>query len=156
MSSNILLPVDLLIEWVCFSVQGCPGFRACLVGLGTGTRPHSASLQVTVEEDSYLAHPTRDRAKIQHSRRPPTRGHLMAVVRMMKKVNVFRGLVLYQSISDRTMSTRGACARDGMDTGLSVPPPPDPPRQNCGQHLLSAPLSSLGGGREINPQKSNR
>nr|XP_023403155.1 pleckstrin homology domain-containing family O member 1 [Loxodonta africana] len=39
----------------------------------------SASLQVTVEEDSYLAHPTRDRAKIQHSRRPPTRGHLMAV-----------------------------------------------------------------------------
>nr|XP_028698945.1 pleckstrin homology domain-containing family O member 1 isoform X2 [Macaca mulatta] len=40
---------------------------------------HSTSLQVTVEEDSYLAHPTRDRAKIQHSRRPPTRGHLMAV-----------------------------------------------------------------------------
>nr|XP_040143442.1 pleckstrin homology domain-containing family O member 1 isoform X3 [Ictidomys tridecemlineatus] len=36
--------------------------------------------EVTVEEDSYLAHPTRDRAKIQHSRRPPTRGHLMAVI----------------------------------------------------------------------------
>uniref|UniRef100_A0A8D0G5Q2 Pleckstrin homology domain containing O1 n=1 Tax=Sphenodon punctatus TaxID=8508 RepID=A0A8D0G5Q2_SPHPU len=35
--------------------------------------------EVTVEEDSYLAHPTRDRAKIQHARRPPTRGHLMAV-----------------------------------------------------------------------------
>ncbi|XP_004689513.1 PREDICTED: pleckstrin homology domain-containing family O member 1 [Condylura cristata] len=35
--------------------------------------------EVTVEEDSYLAHPTRDRARIQHSRRPPTRGHLMAV-----------------------------------------------------------------------------
>ncbi|NXA43686.1 PKHO1 protein, partial [Eudromia elegans] len=35
--------------------------------------------EVTVEEDSFLAHPTRDRAKIQHSRRPPTRGHLMAV-----------------------------------------------------------------------------
>uniref|UniRef100_A0A8C8TNB6 Pleckstrin homology domain containing, family O member 1 n=2 Tax=Peromyscus TaxID=10040 RepID=A0A8C8TNB6_PERMB len=35
--------------------------------------------EVTVEEDSYLVHPTRDRAKIQHSRRPPTRGHLMAV-----------------------------------------------------------------------------
>ncbi|XP_028650676.1 pleckstrin homology domain-containing family O member 1-like [Erpetoichthys calabaricus] len=35
--------------------------------------------EVTVEEDSYLAHPTRDRAKIQHIRRPPTRGHLMAV-----------------------------------------------------------------------------
>ncbi|XP_036046816.1 pleckstrin homology domain-containing family O member 1 isoform X1 [Onychomys torridus] len=35
--------------------------------------------EVTVEEDSFLVHPTRDRAKIQHSRRPPTRGHLMAV-----------------------------------------------------------------------------
>lgn len=35
--------------------------------------------EVIVEEDSYLAHPTRDRAKIQHPRRPPTRGHLMAV-----------------------------------------------------------------------------
>ncbi|KAE8588169.1 hypothetical protein XENTR_v10022377 [Xenopus tropicalis] len=35
--------------------------------------------EVTVEEESYLAHPTRDRAKIQHTRRPPTRGHLMAV-----------------------------------------------------------------------------
>lgn len=38
------------------------------------------ALQVTVEEQSFLAHPTRNRAKIQHSRRPPTRGHLMAVV----------------------------------------------------------------------------
>ncbi|XP_058016655.1 pleckstrin homology domain-containing family O member 1 isoform X2 [Ahaetulla prasina] len=35
--------------------------------------------EVTVEEESFLAHPTRNRAKIQHSRRPPTRGHLMAV-----------------------------------------------------------------------------
>ncbi|KAG8449883.1 hypothetical protein GDO86_016527 [Hymenochirus boettgeri] len=35
--------------------------------------------EVTVEEESFLAHPTRDRAKIQHNRRPPTRGHLMAV-----------------------------------------------------------------------------
>ncbi|XP_072917258.1 pleckstrin homology domain-containing family O member 1-like isoform X1 [Hemitrygon akajei] len=35
--------------------------------------------EVTVDEESFLAHPTRDRAKIQHSRRPPTRGHLTAV-----------------------------------------------------------------------------
>ncbi|XP_013880640.1 pleckstrin homology domain-containing family O member 1-A isoform X2 [Austrofundulus limnaeus] len=33
---------------------------------------------VTIEEDSALAHPTRDRAKIPHSRRLPTKGHLMA------------------------------------------------------------------------------
>ncbi len=37
------------------------------------------SLQVTFEE-SLLAHPTRDRAKIPLGRRLPTRGHLMAVV----------------------------------------------------------------------------
>ncbi|XP_036371991.1 pleckstrin homology domain-containing family O member 1-A [Megalops cyprinoides] len=35
--------------------------------------------EVTVEEHSPLAHLTRDRAKIPHARRLPTRGHLMAV-----------------------------------------------------------------------------
>ncbi|KAM6973850.1 pleckstrin homology domain-containing family O member 1-A [Tautogolabrus adspersus] len=35
--------------------------------------------EVTIEEDSSLVHPTRDRAKIPHGRRLPTRGHLMAV-----------------------------------------------------------------------------
>ncbi|XP_021427774.2 pleckstrin homology domain-containing family O member 1-A isoform X2 [Oncorhynchus mykiss] len=34
---------------------------------------------VTIEEDSVLVHPTRDRVKIPHARRLPTRGHLMAV-----------------------------------------------------------------------------
>ncbi|XP_066539981.1 pleckstrin homology domain-containing family O member 1b [Hoplias malabaricus] len=35
--------------------------------------------EVTVEGDNCLAHPTRDRARIPHTRRLPTRGHLMAV-----------------------------------------------------------------------------
>uniref|UniRef100_A0A087XX12 Pleckstrin homology domain containing, family O member 1a n=1 Tax=Poecilia formosa TaxID=48698 RepID=A0A087XX12_POEFO len=35
--------------------------------------------EVTIEENSALDHLTRDRAKIPHSRRLPTRGHLMAV-----------------------------------------------------------------------------
>ncbi|XP_078124361.1 pleckstrin homology domain-containing family O member 1-like [Sander vitreus] len=35
--------------------------------------------EVTIEEDDALVHPTRDRAKIPHGRRLPTRGHLMAV-----------------------------------------------------------------------------
>ncbi|XP_024154301.2 pleckstrin homology domain-containing family O member 1-A isoform X2 [Oryzias melastigma] len=34
--------------------------------------------EVTIEEDSTLAHPTRDRAKIPQGRRLPTRGHLLA------------------------------------------------------------------------------
>lgn len=37
-------------------------------------------VQVTIEEDSTLVHPTRDRAKIPYGRRLPTKGHLMAVV----------------------------------------------------------------------------
>ncbi|XP_029022412.1 pleckstrin homology domain-containing family O member 1-A isoform X3 [Betta splendens] len=35
--------------------------------------------EVTIEEDNALVHPTRDRAKIPHGRRLPTRGHLMTV-----------------------------------------------------------------------------
>lgn len=38
------------------------------------------TFQVTVEGESCLVHPTRDRAKIPHTRRLPTRGHLLAVV----------------------------------------------------------------------------
>uniref|UniRef100_A0A8C7ZBV5 Pleckstrin homology domain containing, family O member 1a n=1 Tax=Oryzias sinensis TaxID=183150 RepID=A0A8C7ZBV5_9TELE len=34
--------------------------------------------EVSIEEDSMLAHPTRDRAKIPQGRRLPTRGHLLA------------------------------------------------------------------------------
>ncbi|XP_041823181.1 pleckstrin homology domain-containing family O member 1-A isoform X3 [Melanotaenia boesemani] len=34
--------------------------------------------EVTIEEESALAHPTRDRAKIPQGRRLPTKGHLMA------------------------------------------------------------------------------
>ncbi|XP_028296720.1 pleckstrin homology domain-containing family O member 1-A isoform X2 [Gouania willdenowi] len=35
--------------------------------------------QVTVDEDNVLVHPTRDRVKIPHSRRLPSRGHLLSV-----------------------------------------------------------------------------
>lgn len=41
---------------------------------------HVSVVQVTIEEDNALVHPTRDRAKIPHGRRLPTRGHLMTVV----------------------------------------------------------------------------
>ncbi|KAM9488722.1 pleckstrin homology domain-containing family O member 1b isoform 2-T2 [Clarias gariepinus] len=39
----------------------------------------STRSQVAVEGESGLVHPTRDRAKIPHTRRLPTRGHLLAV-----------------------------------------------------------------------------
>ncbi|KPP66876.1 pleckstrin-like domain-containing family O member 1-like, partial [Scleropages formosus] len=43
------------------------------------SQPPHVPPQVTVEEDSLLAHLTRDRARIPRTRRLPTRGHLMAV-----------------------------------------------------------------------------
>ncbi|XP_051992579.1 pleckstrin homology domain-containing family O member 1-A isoform X1 [Xyrauchen texanus] len=44
------------------------------------TRAKNRALdEVTIEEESLLAHPTRDRAKIPLGRRLPTRGHLLAV-----------------------------------------------------------------------------
>ncbi|XP_062842096.1 pleckstrin homology domain-containing family O member 1-A [Trichomycterus rosablanca] len=44
------------------------------------TRAKNRALdEVTIEEESLLSHPTRDRAKIPLGRRLPTRGHLMAV-----------------------------------------------------------------------------
>ncbi|XP_072532267.1 pleckstrin homology domain-containing family O member 1-A isoform X2 [Salminus brasiliensis] len=42
-------------------------------------RCRQSAARVTIEEESLLAHPTRDRVKIPLGRRLPTRGHLMAV-----------------------------------------------------------------------------
>ncbi|KAJ8004866.1 hypothetical protein DPEC_G00140750 [Dallia pectoralis] len=47
---------------------------------GAITRAKNSVLdEVTVEDENLLSHLTRDRAKIPHTRRLPTRGHLMAV-----------------------------------------------------------------------------
>lgn len=106
-------------------------------GLGQSPMTHNASLQVTVEEDSYLAHPTRDRAKIQHSRRPPTRGHLMAVVCKTKKVTVAEGPVPCPSISGLNLGgpTRGLCDNRGPRLGSPSPQnqetSPVPPILKC-------------------------
>nr|XP_046256585.1 pleckstrin homology domain-containing family O member 1b isoform X2 [Scatophagus argus] len=43
------------------------------------TRAKNRILDEVTVEDSQLSHPTRDRAKIPHNRRLPTRGHLLAV-----------------------------------------------------------------------------
>ncbi|CAN9503575.1 unnamed protein product [Ophioblennius macclurei] len=49
--------------------------------------------EVTIEEDSILIHPTRDRAKIPHSRRLPTRGHLLAVASTSSRGTLMLDLV---------------------------------------------------------------
>ncbi|XP_060676568.1 pleckstrin homology domain-containing family O member 1-like isoform X1 [Hemiscyllium ocellatum] len=67
--------------------------------------------EVTVDEESFLAHPTRDRVKIQHSRRPPTRGHLMAVA----STSTSDGMLTLDLIQeeDPALDRRGTCA-DGF------------------------------------------
>ncbi|GCC18645.1 pleckstrin homology domain-containing family O member 1-like isoform X2 [Chiloscyllium punctatum] len=69
--------------------------------------------EVTVDEESFLAHPTRDRVKIQHSRRPPTRGHLMAVA----STSTSDGMLTLDLIQeeDPALDHRGTCA-DGFCT----------------------------------------
>lgn len=57
--------------------------KKTLTDIPEGTKV-SLSIQVTIE-DSALVHPTRDRAKIPHGRRLPTRGHLLAVVLLLSK-----------------------------------------------------------------------
>ncbi|XP_054839609.1 pleckstrin homology domain-containing family O member 1 [Eublepharis macularius] len=65
--------------------------------------------EVTVEEESYLAHPTRDRAKIQHSRRPPTRGHLMAVA----STSTSDGMLTLDLIQEEDASPEGQGTCEG-------------------------------------------
>ncbi|XP_043539967.1 pleckstrin homology domain-containing family O member 1-like isoform X2 [Chiloscyllium plagiosum] len=69
--------------------------------------------EVTVDEESFLAHPTRDRVKIQHARRPPTRGHLMAVA----STSTSDGMLTLDLIQeeDIALDHRGTCA-DGSCT----------------------------------------
>ncbi|KAJ8383379.1 hypothetical protein AAFF_G00220790 [Aldrovandia affinis] len=67
--------------------------------------------QVTVEEESPLSHPTRDRAKIPHSRRLPTRGHLMAVA----STSSSDGMLTLDLIQEEGVSTpEGGPERDEL------------------------------------------
>ncbi|XP_073728437.1 pleckstrin homology domain-containing family O member 1b [Misgurnus anguillicaudatus] len=61
--------------------------------------------EVTVEEESLLAHPTRDRAKIPHTRRLPTRGHLMAVASTTNS----DGMLTLDLIQEEDVSTPDGC-----------------------------------------------
>ncbi|XP_032089769.1 pleckstrin homology domain-containing family O member 1 isoform X2 [Thamnophis elegans] len=63
--------------------------------------------EVTVEEESFLAHPTRNRAKIQHSRRPPTRGHLMAVA----STSTSDGMLTLDLIQEEEASPEDPCEK---------------------------------------------
>ncbi|XP_030640855.1 pleckstrin homology domain-containing family O member 1b [Chanos chanos] len=67
--------------------------------------------EVTVEEDSCLAHPTRDRAKIPHTRRLPTRGHLMAVA----STSTSDGMLTLDLIQEEDSSVP-----DGQDTSENL------------------------------------
>ncbi|XP_066577527.1 pleckstrin homology domain-containing family O member 1 [Amia ocellicauda] len=78
--------------------------------------------EVTVEEESFLAHPTRDRAKIPHNRRLPTRGHLMAVA----STSTSDGMLTLDLIQEEDASSpepQAACEK-GYRVDLDKPAPP--------------------------------
>ncbi|XP_070622582.1 LOW QUALITY PROTEIN: pleckstrin homology domain-containing family O member 1 [Erythrolamprus reginae] len=74
--------------------------------------------EVTVEEESSLAHPTRNRARIQHSRRPPTRGHLMAVT----STSTSDGMLTLDLIQEEEeASPEDPCRGQSLQGGLDRP-----------------------------------
>ncbi|XP_078390209.1 pleckstrin homology domain-containing family O member 1-like [Cetorhinus maximus] len=77
--------------------------------------------EVTVDEESFLAHPTRDRVKIQHSRRPPTRGHLMAVA----STSTSDGMLTLDLIQeeDTALDHHGTCAESFCTNQLGTSHP---------------------------------
>ncbi|KAG5842722.1 hypothetical protein ANANG_G00180730 [Anguilla anguilla] len=70
--------------------------------------------EVTVEKASPLSHPTRDRAKIPHARRLPTRGHLMTVA----STSTSDGMLTLDFIQEEGRSTPEA--RDACETAFKV------------------------------------
>ncbi|XP_064204540.1 pleckstrin homology domain-containing family O member 1-like isoform X1 [Anguilla rostrata] len=70
--------------------------------------------EVTVEKASPLSHPTRDRAKIPHARRLPTRGHLLTVA----STSTSDGMLTLDFIQEEGRSTPEA--RDACETAFKV------------------------------------
>ncbi|KAI1902329.1 hypothetical protein AGOR_G00043640 [Albula goreensis] len=83
--------------------------------------------EVTVEDESPLSHPTRDRPKIPHSRRLPTRGHLMAVA---------------STSSSDGMLTLDFIQEEGSSTPEGRGPGDSSPRSTLGDSDIADPFPS--------------
>ncbi|KAK2854611.1 hypothetical protein Q7C36_006480 [Tachysurus vachellii] len=75
--------------------------------------------EVTVEGESCLVHPTRDRAKIPHTRRLPTRGHLLAVA----STSTSDGMLTLDLIQeeDTEIQDQNKSANSRVDTSKLLP-----------------------------------
>ncbi|XP_046703212.1 pleckstrin homology domain-containing family O member 1b isoform X2 [Silurus meridionalis] len=76
--------------------------------------------QVTVEGESCLVHPTRDRVKIPHTRRLPTRGHLLAVASTSTSDGMLT-LDLIQEEDTPSLVNQNKSANSSVDTCKLVP-----------------------------------
>ncbi|XP_062394289.1 pleckstrin homology domain-containing family O member 1b [Sardina pilchardus] len=85
--------------------------------------------EVTVEEESFLAHPTRDRAKIPHTRRLPTRGHLMAVASTSSSDGMLTlDLIQEEDAPDSCDKSLRITVDKSPGSSCSTPTPSDPQR----------------------------
>ncbi|XP_046703214.1 pleckstrin homology domain-containing family O member 1b isoform X3 [Silurus meridionalis] len=76
--------------------------------------------EVTVEGESCLVHPTRDRVKIPHTRRLPTRGHLLAVASTSTSDGMLT-LDLIQEEDTPSLVNQNKSANSSVDTCKLVP-----------------------------------
>ncbi|KAM6968115.1 LOW QUALITY PROTEIN: pleckstrin homology domain-containing family O member 1b [Aplochiton taeniatus] len=100
--------------------------------------------EVTVEDENHLSHLTRDRAKIPHNRRLPTRGHLMAVA---SSSDGMLTLDLIQEEDASSSLVQEACHnnfRVNMDKPASNPDCPRSKTDSALSALVAPPAEAAG------------
>ncbi|XP_023657235.1 pleckstrin homology domain-containing family O member 1-like [Paramormyrops kingsleyae] len=102
--------------------------------------------EVTVEEENLLVHPTRDRAKIPHTRRLPTRGHIMAVASTSTSDGMLTlDLVQEEDISAPIQPEQGEKSLK-VDLDKSAPQP-DSVRQQTNTESAKSPVNNVAVGK---------
>ncbi|XP_029928709.1 pleckstrin homology domain-containing family O member 1b [Myripristis murdjan] len=114
------------------------------------TRAKNRILDEVTVEDSQLSHLTRDRVKIPHNRRLPTRGHLLAVA----STSSSDGMLTLDLIQEEDASPRGSvgCDRFQIDQSLSHLSP-DCPRSKT-DSALSAKTAEASGKSQSLPRET--
>ncbi|XP_067094849.1 pleckstrin homology domain-containing family O member 1b isoform X1 [Osmerus mordax] len=109
--------------------------------------------EVTVEDDNHLSHLTRDRAKIPHTRRLPTRGHIMAVASQSSSDGMLT-LDLIQEEDGSSPEVGGICDRPFRVDKDKLHLTPDCPRSKTDGALSAMTASEACGKSHSLPRET--